>query len=97
MTLYRVTDGVDGESAYTVVLSSSKGELFKEETVTDITCTVYKGTQTITPNAYEWLIWDDEQNKFVTIENETENTIKIPVSSAIIKQRIKCSVSIDDQ
>ena len=94
LTLYRVVDGENGDSPYTVILTSSKGELFKEEDETVITCTVYHGTDTVVPDSYEWLQWNDETEQFEVIEDETEDHITINVTSQRVKQRIKCSVEV---
>lgn len=95
ITVYKVADGKNGDTPYTVTLKSSKGELFKEDDSTVVTCLVYHGTVAVTPKSYEWLKWDDETEKFIPIEGAgNTKQITVNVSSNDIKQVIKCRVEI---
>ena len=94
MTIYKVTDGNDG---YMVAISSSNGLLFKSdednyETETTCTCTVYKGVREITPKTYNWLYIEENGTDWVSIGNT--KTITIPITSNIIKKRLKCQVEV---
>lgn len=92
MSIYRLVDGSD---AYSVIIESNKGTLFKgdvENIDTICTCSVYKGSEPITANSYTWLYADQDSNIWETLG--TGSTITLPLSSSIIKRRIKCQVDI---
>lgn len=92
MSIYRLVDGSD---AYSVIIESNKGTLFKgdvENIDTICTCSVYKGSEAITANSYTWLYADQDSNTWKTLG--TGSTITLPLSSSIIKRRVKCQVDI---
>lgn len=92
MSIYRLVDGSD---AYSVIIESNKGTLFKgdvENIDTICTCSVYKGSEAITANSYTWLYADQDSNIWKTLG--TGSTITLPLSSSIIKRRVKCQVDI---
>lgn len=98
MSVYRV---VDGSNAYTVTISSSRGTIFKTvnnaetTTTTECTCIVYKGSEICNDvKSYTWMYLDgDEDNKeWVTLG--TGQKISVPLTSTVLKKRIKCAVDI---
>ena len=92
MSIYRLVDGSD---AYSVIIESNKGTLFKgdvENVDTICTCSVYKGSEAITANSYTWLYADQDSNTWKTLG--TGSTITLPLSSSIIKRRVKCQVDV---
>ena len=92
MSIYRLVDGSD---AYSVIIESNKGTLFKgdvENVDTICTCSVYKGAEAITANSYTWLYADQDSNTWKTLG--TGSTITLPLSSSIIKRRVKCQVDV---
>ena len=91
MTLYRLADGV-GESAYSVVIRSTNGFLFDSPNSTLCECLVYYGTKEITPKSYNWLLIMDDDTEWQSIG--TESSVRIGVSAARIRQRIKCQVEV---
>ena len=78
-----------------VIIESNKGTLFKgdvEKVDTICTCSVYKGAEAITANSYTWLYADQDSNTWKTLG--TGSTITLPLSSSIIKRRVKCQVDV---
>lgn len=92
MTLYRVADGINGESAYSVIITSSKGSIFDQADTTTCECTVYYGTQEVTPTSYQWVTIKENGTEWETIGNE--RTVNVNVSNESINQRLKCIVEV---
>ena len=91
MSIYKVVDGSD---AYTVVISSSNGTTFKTDsgvTSSQATCTVYKGSEKITPKSYNWM-YADNNDTWKTLG--TGETVNVPLSTSIARKRVKCQVEI---
>jgi len=93
MTLYRVSDG---ESTYTIILSSSKGELFKEDDTTSVTCTVYYGSNIVTAKKYYWTITvTNGDEEIIHTEETTTNVLEnIPINSQNLIVNVQCDVEI---
>ena len=97
-TIYLISDseGVTGQAAISVVITSEKGTVFNEDTsITETlcTCTVYEGINEITPNSYTWQIIENDSGDWVDIGNE--RTITIPIESSIVRKRLRCLVDLD--
>ena len=89
MTLYKI---VEGSPKYTVVISSSEGYLFTEETQTICTCDVYYGSELVEPNSYEWIMLNDNQTEWQVVGNE--KTLNIDMNDNSIKRRLKCRIDV---
>lgn len=86
---------VDGSDAYSVVISSNKGTLFKgdvESVETTSTCNVYKGTILIEPNSYTWVYADQNSDTWNVLGYGKTLTTTIP--SSIIRKCVKCIVDV---
>lgn len=97
-TLYLISDteGSEGQAAISVIITSSNGTVFNEDTTltnTLFTCTVYEGVNEITPKSYEWKIMNDDDASWTSIGTSKQVTLNIDKS--IIRRRIKCDVDID--
>lgn len=92
MTLYRIADGADGESPYTVVITSSNGQLFNNPDTTLCECTVYHGVNEITPLSYAWMVMNDNDTEWQVAG--TGRQLLINVQPNRIRKRIKCQVEI---
>ena len=93
MSLYRVVDGTNG---YTITISSSKGTTFKSNSGLEITttciCTVYKGSMEIEPKSYTWVYIENDGTTWTTVG--TGKSIDFPISSTVVRKRLKCIVEI---
>ena len=90
-TIYKLSNGSD---AYTVIISSSNGTVFKMDSgVTEsiATCRVYKGSKEISANSYIWY-YADNNNDWKQLGTGKE--ITLPLSTNIIKKRLKCKVEV---
>lgn len=97
-TLYLISDteGSEGQAAISVIITSSNGTVFNEDTTltnTLFTCIVYEGVNEITPKSYEWKIMNDDDASWTSIGTSKQVTLNIDKS--IIRRRIKCDVDID--
>ena len=93
------TDGKDGESALSVYINSSNGNIFKGNNIqTTLTCTVYYGITDVT-NKVTKFIWK-KINQDGTIDESWNRTVSgnvITITDADIwnKASFTCSVEID--
>lgn len=91
VTLVKLADGVD---SYSVIISSNNGTVFKTDSgVTEsiATCRVYKGSKEISANSYIWY-YADNNNDWKQLGTGKE--ITLPLSTNIIKKRLKCKVEV---
>lgn len=94
-TIVKISDGKDGQSPISVIISSENGTVFNEDTnITQTTCTchVYKGIEEIIPNSYEWVLKENSSEQWKTIGNT--KTIKLPINKTIIRKQLKCNVDV---
>lgn len=94
ISIYLVSNG---DKAVTVIVHSSEGYLFKEDTPlqsTKCTATVYRGANEIEPTAYKWQAISDDGREWVTI-GDTKSII-VALDSFAARKRIKCSVNVED-
>lgn len=92
MTIYRVEDGA---SAYTAVISSNNGTLFKMDTelkTSTVTCNVYKGSLIVEPKSYTWYCMENDNAEYSQIG--TGKTITLPLSNKILKKSLYCEVEV---
>lgn len=92
ITLYKISDN---DSPYTMILNSSEGEIFKQETTTRCTCTIYYGSTETTVSSYYWYITIDGEEQPVMVTEE--NYYDITVSPDNIKTVIKCGAYLSGQ
>ena len=97
-SVYRLTDtqAEAGQAAISVIVTSEQGTAFPDDTTikeTVCTCTVYEGTQEITPNSYQWFIINDNESEWVPYG--TTRSVTVPLDVSITRKRIKCDVDID--
>ena len=94
-TIYRIEDGADGadgqsgQDAYTAVISSSNGNIFKADsgvTQSQVTCTLYKGTQVIQANSYTWYYNTGGTDQLLG----TGNPITLPLNSSVVRKSLYC-------
>lgn len=94
MSIYRVVNGSD---AYSVVISSSKGTVFRKNDTTntvstECTCTVYKGSDIFTGvKSYTWMYANDDSN---WTKLGTGQKITVSLEKTISKKRLKCIIEI---
>lgn len=97
MSVYKVTDGKNGENSVFVQLTSSEGQIFKNgdsiPVNSTITCNVYRGNEEITPNWYKWFKKSDDDPDWQQL-SQTSKTISISLSDFVVQTRIKCQVDI---
>lgn len=98
MTLYFISDstGAEGQAAISVIITSSNGTTFTEDTnltETVCECTVYEGVTEIIPNSYNWLLRKDSDSSWTSVG--TSRTVTIAIDRYVIRQRLKCEVDID--
>ena len=97
MSIYKVSNGANGEDGITVVISSSEGYVFTPDTeiaATQFTATVYKGLSIIEPISYEWKAITDDGSEWVTIG--TSKQVIITMNSFVVRKRVKCIVNVED-
>lgn len=97
MSIYKVSNGANGQDGITVVISSSEGYVFREDTgvqATKFTATVYRGLSIIEPISYEWKAITDDGTEWVTIGTSKE--IIVTLDSFVARKRVKCIVDIDE-
>ena len=90
-TIYKLSNGSD---AYSVIISSNNGTVFKMDSgVTEslVTCCVYKGSREISAKSYTWY-YADNANDWIQLGTGRE--ITLPLSTNIIKKRLKCKVEV---
>lgn len=90
-TIYKLSNGSD---AYTVIISSNNGTVFKTDSgVTEsiATCHVYKGTKEILANSYTWY-YADNDNDWTLLGTGKEITLSLDTN--IVKKRLKCKVEV---
>lgn len=97
-TLYIISDstGADGQAAISVVITSSNGNTFNENTniqSTTCTCNVFEGVTEITPNSYNWLTITDDSSEWQSIGST--KSIQVPIDKSIIRRRLRCDVDIN--
>ena len=97
-TLYYISDatGADGQAAISVIISSSNGTSFQEDTTitsTILTCVVYEGTTEITPLSYSWKIIEDDTANWQEIG--TGKILNVEIDKNVIRKRIVCDVDLD--
>ena len=97
-TLYYISDstGADGQAAISVIITSSNGTTFAEDTVilnTQLSCIVYEGVTEITPLSYSWKMKKDEESDWTEIGTEKQVTINIEKN--VIRKRIVCDVDLN--
>ena len=90
-TIYRVANGRD---TYNVVITSSTGTTNKGSSAvsTTLTCTVYKGSQTVTPQSYAW--WYADNNGQWQDTGYRLQSITLSLSPSVIKKSVKCIVEV---
>lgn len=94
ISVYMVSNG---DKAITVIVQSSEGYLFKEDTPlesTKCTATVYRGANEIEPVAYKWQAISDDGTEWITIGNT--KSIVVTLDSFAVRKRIKCLVDVAD-
>ena len=97
MSIYKVSNGANGEDGITVVISSSEGYVFTPDTevaATKFTATVYRGLSIIEPISYEWQAITDDGTEWVTIGTSKE--IIVTMDSFVVRKRVRCIVDVDD-
>lgn len=97
MSIYKVSNGANGEDGITVVISSSEGYVFTPDTeiaATQFTATVYKGLSIIEPISYEWKAITDDGSEWVTIG--TSKQVIVTMNSFVVRKRVKCIVNVED-
>ena len=94
LTVYSVSDGKD---AVSVVLTSDKGNIFRQGELTDttITCRVYEGAQEIDGvKSYEWFTSADNGTTWTKIANASTKSIPLALNDIVTNKLIKCKVDI---
>ena len=97
-TLYFISDstGSDGQSSISVIITSSNGTTFTEDTTlteTICTCKVYEGVTEITPISYTWFAINNDGTNWEQIG--TGSSITIPLDKTTVRKRIKCEVDVN--
>ena len=89
-SLYYVSSGSD---AITVTVTSSNGNVFKEGAEIQSTilyCTVYKGSEQITPNWYKW----QKKNESSWTDVGTESSYTIHIAQMAVTENYRCQVDV---
>lgn len=93
-TLYKLKSS---DSAVTVALQSSHGQIFQAEdssiTSTTITATVYRGAIEVTPKAFEWYLRPDDETDWIKQESNT-NLLNMSLAAFRSRTRVRCCVDI---